>query len=154
MGYKEIYNGWKNDPESFWMTAADAIDWVKKPSKALFSDRAPLYEWFCDSEVNTCYNAIDRHVLNGRANQKAIIYDSPVTNTKYSITYSELHEKVATLAGALLAKGISKGDRVIIYMPMVPEGLISMLACARIGAIHSVVFGGFASNELSLIHIS
>ncbi len=150
MGYKEIYNGWKNDPESFWMTAADAIDWVKKPSKALFSDRAPLYEWFCDSEVNTCYNAIDRHVLNGRANQKAIIYDSPVTNTKYSITYSELHEKVATLAGALLAKGISKGDRVIIYMPMVPEGLISMLACARIGAIHSVVFGGFASNELAV----
>ena len=150
MGYKEIYNGWKNDPESFWMTAADAIDWVKKPSKALFSDRAPLYEWFCDSEVNTCYNAIDRHVLNGRANQKAIIYDSPVTDTKYSITYSELHEKVATLAGALLAKGISKGDRVIIYMPMVPEGLISMLACARIGAIHSVVFGGFASNELAV----
>ena len=150
MGYKEIYNGWKNDPESFWMTAADAIDWVKKPSKALFSDKAPLYEWFCDSEVNTCYNAIDRHVLNGRANQTAIIYDSPVTDTKYSITYSELHEKVATLAGALLAKGISKGDRVIIYMPMVPEGLISMLACARIGAIHSVVFGGFASNELAV----
>ena len=150
MGYKEIYNGWKNDPESFWMTAADAIDWVKKPSKALFSDKAPLYEWFCDSEVNTCYNAIDRHVLNGRANQKAIIYDSPVTDTKYSITYSELHEKVATLAGALLTKGISKGDRVIIYMPMVPEGLISMLACARIGAIHSVVFGGFASNELAV----
>ena len=150
MGYKEIYNGWKNDPESFWMTAANAIDWVKKPSKALFSDKAPLYEWFCDSEVNTCYNAIDRHVLNGRANQKAIIYDSPVTDTKYSITYSELHEKVATLAGALLAKGISKGDRVIIYMPMVPEGLISMLACARIGAIHSVVFGGFASNELAV----
>jgi len=150
MGYKEIYNGWKNDPESFWMTAAVAIDWVKKPSKALFSDKAPLYEWFCDSEVNTCYNAIDRHVLNGRANQKAIIYDSPVTDTKYSITYSELHEKVATLAGALLAKGISKGDRVIIYMPMVPEGLISMLACARIGAIHSVVFGGFAANELAV----
>ena len=150
MGYKEIYNGWKNDPESFWMTAADAIDWVEKPSKALFSDMAPLYEWFCDSKVNTCYNAIDRHVLNGRANQKAIIYDSPVTDTKYSITYSELHEKVATLAGALLAKGISKGDRVIIYMPMVPEGLISMLACARIGAIHSVVFGGFASNELAV----
>ena len=150
MGYREIYNSWKNDPESFWMTAADAIDWVRKPSKALFSDRAPLYEWFCDSEVNTCYNAIDRHVLNGRANQKAIIYDSPVTDTKYSITYSELHEKVATLAGALLAKGISKGDRVIIYMPMVPEGLISMLACARIGAIHSVVFGGFASNELAV----
>ena len=150
MGYKEIYNSWKNDPESFWMTAADAIDWVKKPSKALFSERAPLYEWFCDSEVNTCYNAVDRHVLNGRADQKAIIYDSPMTDTKYSITFSELLEKVATLAGALSSKGISKGDRVIIYMPMVPEGIIAMLACTRIGAIHSVVFGGFASNELAV----
>ena len=150
MGYKEIYNSWKNDPESFWMTAADAIDWVKKPSKALFSERAPLYEWFCDSEVNTCYNAVDRHVLNGRADQKAIIYDSPMTDTKYSITFSELLEKVATLAGALNSKGISKGDRVIIYMPMVPEGIIAMLACTRIGAIHSVVFGGFASNELAV----
>ena len=150
MGYKEIYNSWKNDPESFWMTAADAIDWVKKPSKALFAERAPLYEWFCDSEVNTCYNAVDRHVLNGRADQKAIIYDSPMTDTKYSITFSELLEKVATLAGALSSKGISKGDRVIIYMPMVPEGIIAMLACARIGAIHSVVFGGFASNELAV----
>ena len=150
MGYKEIYNGWKNDPESFWMTAADAIDWVKKPSKALFSDKAPLYEWFCDSEVNTCYNAVDRHVLNGRAAQKAIIYDSPMTDTTYSITFAELLDKVATLAGALSSKGISKGDRVIIYMPMVPEGIIAMLACARIGAIHSVVFGGFASNELAV----
>ena len=150
MGYREIYNSWKNDPESFWMTAADAIDWVKKPSKALFSERAPLYEWFCDSEVNTCYNAVDRHVLNGRADQKAIIYDSPMTDTKYSITFSELLEKVATLAGALNSKGISKGDRVIIYMPMVPEGIIAMLACTRIGAIHSVVFGGFASNELAV----
>ena len=150
MGYREIYNSWKNDPESFWMTAADAIDWVKKPSKALFSERAPLYEWFCDSEVNTCYNAVDRHVLNGRADQKAIIYDSPMTDTKYSITFSELLEKVATLAGALSSKGISKGDRVIIYMPMVPEGIIAMLACTRIGAIHSVVFGGFASNELAV----
>ena len=150
MGYKETYNSWKNDPESFWMSAADAINWVKKPSKALFSERAPLYEWFCDSEVNTCYNAVDRHVLNGRADQKAIIYDSPMTDTKYSITFSELLEKVAMLAGALSSKGISKGDRVIIYMPMVPEGIIAMLACARIGAIHSVVFGGFASNELAV----
>ena len=132
------------------MTAADAIDWVKKPSKALFAERAPLYEWFCDSEVDTCYNAVDRHVLNGRADQKAIIYNSPMTDTKYSITFSELLEKVATLAGALSSKGISKGDRVIIYMPMVPEGIIAMLACARIGAIHSVVFGGFASNELAV----
>ena len=132
------------------MTAADAIDWVTKPSKALFADSAPLYEWFSDSEVNTCYNAVDRHVLNGRGDQKAIIYDSPMTDTKYSITFSELLEKVAVLAGALKNKGISKGDRVIIYMPMIPEGIISMLACARIGAIHSVVFGGFAANELAV----
>ena len=150
MSYKKVYNSWKNDPEAFWMTAADAIDWVTKPSKALFADSAPLYEWFSDSEVNTCYNAVDRHVLNGRGDQKAIIYDSPMTDTKYSLTFSELLEKVAVLAGALKNKGISKGDRVIIYMPMIPEGIISMLACARIGAIHSVVFGGFAANELAV----
>ena len=150
MGYKEIYNSWKKDPEAFWMNAAEAIDWDKKPSKALFAARAPLYEWFSDSMVNTCYNAVDRHVFNGRADQKAIIYDSPMTDTKYSITFAELLEKVASLAGALSSKGISKGDRVIIYMPMIPEGIISMLACARIGAIHSVVFGGFASNELAV----
>ncbi|MDB3930451.1 propionyl-CoA synthetase [Paracoccaceae bacterium] len=150
MGYREIYNSWKNDPEAFWMNAAEAIDWDKKPSKALFADRAPLYEWFSDSMVNTCYNAVDRHVFNGRADQKAIIYDSPMTDTKYSITFAELLDKVASLAGALSSKGISKGDRVIIYMPMIPEGIISMLACARIGAIHSVVFGGFASNELAV----
>ena len=150
MSYKKVYNSWKNDPEAFWMTAADAIDWVTKPSKALFADRAPFYEWFSDSEVNTCYNAVDRHVLNERGDQKAIIYDSPMTGTKYSITFSELLEKVAVLAGALKNKGISKGDRVIIYMPMIPEGIISMLACARIGAIHSVVFGGFAANELAV----
>ena len=150
MSYKKVYNSWKNDPEAFWMTAADAIDWVTKPSKALFADRAPVYEWFSDSEVNTCYNAVDRHVLNGRGDQKAIIYDSPMTGTKYSITFSELLEKVSVLAGALTNIGISKGDRVIIYMPMIPEGIISMLACARIGAIHSVVFGGFAANELAV----
>ena len=150
MSYKKVYNSWKNDPEAFWMTAADAIDWVTKPSKALFAHRAPFYEWFSDSEVNTCYNAVDRHVLNGRGDQKAIIYDSPMTGTKYSITFSELLEKVSVLAGALKNKGISKGDRVIIYMPMIPEGIISMLACARIGAIHSVVFGGFAANELAV----
>jgi len=115
MGYKEIYNSWKNDPESFWMTAAHAIDWVKKPSKALFSERAPLYEWFSDSEVNTCYNAVDRHVLNGRADQKAIIYDSPMTDTTYSITFSELLNKVATLAGALRSKGISRVIEYYLY---------------------------------------
>ena len=118
MSYKDVYENWKKDPEAFWMAIANSIDWYKKPTLALNSENAPLYEWFTDARVNTCFNAVDRHLLNGRANQKAIIYDSPVTDTKYSITYSELHEKVSTLAGALLAKGISKGDRVIIYMPV------------------------------------
>ncbi|MFT6451600.1 MAG: propionyl-CoA synthetase [Halocynthiibacter sp.] len=150
MAYKDIYEGWKADPEAFWMNAAEAIDWNKMPSKALFDGNAPLYEWFSDGMVNTCYNAVDRHVKNGRADQAAIIYDSPVTHTKQEITYSELQARVASLAGALRAKGIEKGDRVIIYMPMVPEALEAMLACARIGAIHSVVFGGFAANELAV----
>ncbi|MGH1330975.1 MAG: propionate-CoA ligase PrpE [Paracoccaceae bacterium] len=150
MAYKDIYDGWKADPEAFWMKAAEAIHWDKMPSKALFDGNAPLYEWFSDGMVNTCYNAVDRHVENGRADQAAIIYDSPVTHTKQEITYAELQARVAALAGALRAKGIEKGDRVIIYMPMVPEALEAMLACARIGAIHSVVFGGFAANELAV----
>jgi len=150
MGYQEVYDGWKQDPEAFWMQAAQAIDWVKAPTKALFDDNAPLYEWFCDSKVNTCYNAIDRHVEAGRGEQIAIIHDSPITGTKHEITYGELHTRVSLLAGALRAKGIEKGDRVIIYMPMVPEALEAMLACARLGAIHSVVFGGFAANELAV----
>ncbi len=141
---------WKSDPEAFWMDAAEAIDWDRKPSKALFDENAPLYEWFSDGLVNTCYNAVDRHVKNGRGDQTAIIYDSPVTDTKAKITYSELQAKVAGLAGALAAKGVTKGDRVVIYMPMVPEALIAMLAVTRIGAIHSVVFGGFAANELAV----
>lgn len=150
MAYKEMYEGWKADPEAFWMNAAEEIHWDKKPSKALFDHDAPLYEWFSDGMVNTCYNAVDRHVENGRADQAAIIYDSPVTHTKQEITFAELQARVASLAGALRAKGIEKGDRVIIYMPMVPEALEAMLACARIGAIHSVVFGGFAANELAV----
>ncbi|MDF1669044.1 MAG: propionate-CoA ligase PrpE [Roseovarius sp.] len=150
MGYQEVYDGWKQDPEAFWMQAAQAIDWVKAPTKALFDDNAPLYEWFCDSKVNTCYNAVDRHVEAGRGEQIAIIHDSPITGTKHEITYGELQTRVSLLAGALRAKGIEKGDRVIIYMPMVPEALEAMLACARLGAIHSVVFGGFAANELAV----
>jgi len=149
MGYRDIYAGWKADPEGFWMNAAEAIDWVKKPSKALFSDNAPYYEWFKDAEVNTCYNAVDRHVEAGHGDRVAIIYDSPITGAKGKTTYAELLEKVARLGGALQAKGVTKGDRVIIYMPMVPEAVVAMLACARIGAIHSVVFGGFAANELA-----
>ena len=147
--YKKVYQDWKNDPESFWMKAAEKIDWVRKPTKALNKENAPLYEWFTDGIVNTCYNAVDRHVENGRADQLAIIYDSPVTGVKERISYAELQKKIALLAGALIKKGIQKGDRVIIYMPMVPEAIIAMLAVARIGAIHSVVFGGFAARELA-----
>jgi len=150
MGYADVYGAWKNDPESFWMDQAKAIDWVTPPTRALDDSNAPLYRWFTDAEVNTCYNAVDRHVENGRGDQAAIIYDSPVTETKRKITYAELQARVASLAGALRAKGIEKGDRVIIYMPMIPEALEAMLACARLGAIHSVVFGGFAANELAV----
>lgn len=150
MAYKDVYAGWKADPEGFWMQQAAAIDWVKPPSRALFADNAPLYEWFKDAQVNTCWNAVDRHVEAGNGDRVAIIHDSPVTNTVHKITYAELQTRVASLAGALRAKGIAKGDRVIIYMPMVPEALEAMLACARLGAIHSVVFGGFAAHELAV----
>ncbi|MCI5041995.1 MAG: propionate-CoA ligase PrpE [Donghicola eburneus] len=150
MGYQDIYKSWQDDPEGFWMAQAEAIDWDQKPTKALHDHNAPLYEWFADAKVNTCWNAVDRHVEAGRGDQTAIIYDSPVTHTKREISYFELRNRVAGLAGALRAKGVDKGDRVIIYMPMIPEALEAMLACARIGAIHSVVFGGFAANELAV----
>ena len=150
MGYQEVYEGWKSDPEGFWMQAAEAIDWDRKPSKALFEKGNDLYEWFADGLTNTCWNAVDRHVEAGRGGQVAIIHDSPITGTLHKITYSELRNRVARLAGALRANGVDKGDRVIIYMPMVPEALEAMLACSRLGAIHSVVFGGFAANELAV----
>ncbi|PRX33882.1 propionyl-CoA synthetase [Meinhardsimonia xiamenensis] len=150
MRYAEVYKSWQEDPEGFWMKAAEAIDWVRPPSRALFDEKAPIYEWFSDALCNTCWNAVDRHVEAGRGEQPAIIYDSPVTNTKASITFAELKDRVARLAGALAARGVEKGDRVVIYMPMVPEAVIAMLACGRIGAIHSVVFGGFAANELAV----
>ena len=150
MGYADVYAAWQADPEAFWMEQAKAIDWVTPPSRALNADNAPLYEWFSDARVNTCYNAVDRHVENGRGEQTAIIYDSPITHTKREISYVELRNRVASLAGALRAKGVEKGDRVIIYMPMIPEALEAMLACARLGAIHSVVFGGFAAHELAV----
>ena len=150
MAYNDLYARWKNDPDGFWMEAAEAIDWVEKPTKALFDDNAPLYEWFTDGKVNACWNAVDRHVEAGRGDQVAIIHDSPVTHSKRWITYVELRNRVAQLAGALRAKGVEKGDRVIIYMPMVPEALEAMLACARLGAVHSVVFGGFAAHELAV----
>ncbi len=149
MSYAEVYKAWQDDPEGFWMAQAEAIDWDRKPSRALFDDKAPLFEWFSDGLVNTCWNAVDRHV-ESRGAQTAIIYDSPVTGTKRHINYRELRDQVARLAGLLRDRGVTKGDRVIIYMPMVPEALVAMLAVTRIGAIHSVVFGGFASNELAV----
>jgi propionyl-CoA synthetase len=148
--YAEVYNAWKDDPEAFWMEQAKAIDWIKPPSKALDDSNPPFYRWFADATCNTCWNAVDRHVEGGLGDQAAIIYDSPVTDTKRTITYRELKDLVARLGGALKARGIEKGDRVIIYMPMIPETVVAMLACARIGAIHSVVFGGFAANELAV----
>lgn len=150
MTYAETYARWKADPEGFWMEAAKAIDWVRPPTRALFAENAPLYEWFSDGVVNTCWNAVDRHVEAGRGHQTAIIHHSPVTHTRREISFFELRNRVALLAGALRAKGVEKGDRVIIYMPMVPEALEAMLACARLGAIHSVVFGGFAAHELAV----
>ena len=150
MSYADIYAESMRDPDAFWMEAAKGIDWVTPPSKALFDENAPTYEWFSDGMVNTCYNAVDRHVLAGRGDQTAIIHDSPITGTKAKITYAQLQDKVAGLAGALAAKGVGKGDRVLIYMPMVPEALVAMLAVTRIGAIHSVVFGGFAADELAV----
>ena len=150
MRYADIYERAKRDPDGFWMEAADGIDWVTQPSKALFADQAPLYEWFADGTLNTCWNAVDRHVAAGHGDRLAIIHDSPLTGSTHKITYAELQARVASLAGALRAKGVEKGDRVIIYMPMVPEALEAMLACARLGAIHSVVFGGFAANELAV----
>src|SRR6187397_1220319 len=147
--YHEIYARSLADPEGFWGEAAAAIDWYE-PAKRVFDKDAGVYgRWFTGASCNTCYNAIDRHVERGRGAQAAIIYDSPVTNTRRAITYAELQREVATLAAVLVDFGVTKGDRVIIYMPMVPEALFAMYACARIGAIHSVVFGGFAAKELA-----
>jgi len=150
MGYAEVFAAAKSDPEKFWLEQAQAIDWVTPPKQALFDKGDHLYEWYADAQVNACYNAVDRHVENGRGAQPAIIYDSPITDTKRAITFADLQTRVAALAGALVAQGVTKGDRVIIYMPMVPEAIEAMLACARIGAVHSVVFGGFAANELAV----
>lgn len=150
MTYRDIYEGWRADPERFWLRAAEAVDWIRPPSRALDDSRAPLYGWFADGLCNVCYNAVDRHVAAGRGDQAAIIHDSPVTGTKARVTYCELLDQVSRLAGALAARGVGKGDRVLIYMPMVPEAIVGMLACARIGAVHSVVFGGFAAPELAV----
>ena len=138
------------DPEGFWGEAAEAVHWYKKWDKVLDDSNKPFYRWFTGGMVNTCYNALDLHVENGRADQLALIYDSPVTGKIQTFTYRELRDEVATFAGALAGLGVGKGDRVIIYMPMIPQAAVAMLACARLGAVHSVVFGGFAANELAV----
>ena len=150
MGYRAEYERWQADPEAYWLKQAQAIDWVEPPARALYERGADIYEWFAEAKVNTCWNAVDRHVENGRGDQVAIIHDSPITRTSSTITFAALRDQVARFAGALAARGIGMGDRVVIYMPMVPEALVAMLACARIGAIHSVVFGGFAASELAV----
>ncbi len=149
MSYEEIYARSMEDPEGFWGEQAAAIDWYKPWDKVLDANRKPFYRWFAGGELNTCYNALDRHVEKGRAEQAALIYDSPVTGAQQRYSYRELRDAVAQFAGVLRDQGVAKGDRVIVYMPMIPEAAIAMLACARLGAIHSVVFGGFAARELA-----
>jgi propionyl-CoA synthetase len=147
--FDEVYQRSMEDPDGFWAEAAEDIAWYKKWDKVLDDSNPPFYKWFPGAECNTCYNAVDRHVEDGRGEQAAIIYDSPITGTGRTITYAELQDETARFAGVLSGLGVAKGDRVIIYMPMVPETAVAMLACARIGAIHSVVFGGFAPTELA-----
>ena len=149
MSYDEEYNKWKNNPNSFWENKANNIHWIKKWDKVLESTETHSWNWFPGGQLNTCYNCLDIHIENGNGNKKALIYDSPVTGLKKSYTYNELLHKTTKIAGALKQHGVNKGDRVLIYMPMIPEAVASMLACARIGAIHVVVFGGFAPNELA-----
>ena len=148
--YQDVYHQWQNDPEAFWMKAAEQIDWFTAPTTCFDGDSHLSGRWFPDATTNTCYNAVDRHVLAGRGDQLALIYDSPVTGNTGQISYAELLDEVETLAAVLAGRGVTKGDRVIIYMPMIPEAVIAMLAVARLGAIHSVVFGGFAPAELAV----
>jgi propionyl-CoA synthetase len=147
--YVEAFESSIKTPDVFWAKAAEDLFWYKKWDKVLDDSKKPFYRWFTGGIVNTCYNALDYHVENGRADQVALIYDSPVTDTVKKYTYAELRDEVAIFAGALAARGVVKGDRVLIYMPMIAEAAIAMLACARLGAVHSVVFGGFAANELA-----
>jgi len=149
LGYRDVHQRSLTDPAGFWAEAAEAIDWDRRWNRVLDDSSAPLYRWFAGGRLNTCYNALDRHVEAGRGEQTALIHDSPVTDTIRHYSYRELRDTVARLAGVLQAHGVASGDRVIIYMPMVPEAAMAMLACARIGVIHSVVFGGFSSAELA-----
>jgi propionyl-CoA synthetase len=148
-GYRDLFNASIANPTVFWADAARAVTWTREPQGVLDDSNPPFYRWFPDGELNTCANALDRHVDGGRAEQPALIYDSPVTGSQRTYTYRELLDETARFAGALRALGVGKGDRVVIYMPMVPEAVIAMLACARLGAVHSVVFGGFAAHELA-----
>jgi propionyl-CoA synthetase len=148
--YAEVFRASVADPEKFWLDAAAGIDWHRAPTRALDASHPPFYRWFPDGELNVCHNALDRHVDAGRREQAALIYDSPVTGTQRTYTYAALRDEVATFAGVLTGLGVGHGDRVVIYMPMVPEAAVAMLACARIGAVHSVVFGGFAPKELAV----
>lgn len=147
--YQRAYQQSLTDPAGFWGEAAKLVKWDKAPKVVLDDSNVPLYRWFSDGMLNTCYNALDRHVIDGRADQPAVIHESAITGKSAILTYSQMLEKTARFAGALRMAGVEKGDRVVIYMPMVPEALIAMLACARLGAVHSVVFGGFAPAELA-----
>ncbi len=147
--YSDLYAKAQSDIEGFWMEAASGIDWYKAPTQALDSSKPPFHRWFPDGEMNTCHNAVDRHVAAGRGDQRAVIYDSPITGTSSTLTFAELQEATARFAGMLQRLGVAAGDRVIIYMPMIPEAVVAMLGCARLGAVHSVVFGGFAAAELA-----
>jgi propionyl-CoA synthetase len=147
--YRQVHAYSLADRDGFWGEAAQGIDWTRTWDKVLDDSKAPFYHWFAGGQLNTCYNAVDRHVEQGHGDRTAIIYDSPVTDSQRRISYAELQDLVARFAGVLAAQGVGKGDRVIVYMPMVPEAAIAMLACARLGAVHSVVFGGFAPNELA-----
>ncbi len=147
--YNQTYADWSKDPEGYWKRQSDAIHWFRKPDVIFDADAGVYGRWFPDAETNSCYNCLDRHVEAGNGDRKAVIYDSPMTGAKQSYTYAEVLKEVEAIAAAIAALGIGKGDRVIIYMPMIPQAVFSMLACARLGAVHSVVFGGFAAHELA-----
>ena len=148
--YEEAFRRSLADPQGFWGEAANAIDWYSEPAAVLDSSNPPFYRWFADGVLNTCFNAVDRHVRDGRGEQAALIYDSPVTGAFATFSYRQLLDEVARFAGVLTSLGTAAGDRVVIYLPMIPEAVVAMLACARIGAVHSVVFGGFAAHELAI----
>jgi propionyl-CoA synthetase len=148
--YRTVHARSIEEPAEFWAEQAGLVDWIKRPRQVLDDSRPPFYRWFPDATLNTCYNALDRHVVRGHGDRTALVYDSAVTGTTRSFSYAELLEHTAAFAGALRGLGVGKGDRVVIYMPMVPEAVVAMLACARLGAVHSVVFGGFAANELAV----